>query len=57
MKEPFLKNFFQRLWNDTDKITKWIQVAALTVGAYWAYMRFQLGEAPSLKPNAFVNVI
>lgn len=48
-------NFLQRLWANTDKLTKWIQVVALAVAAYWAYTKFQLGEAPSLKPNAWVD--
>jgi hypothetical protein len=34
---------------------KWIQVVALAVAAYWAYTKFQIGEAPSLKPNASVG--
>lgn len=48
-------NFLRRLWANTDNITKWIQIVALAVAAYWAYTKFQLGEAPSLKPNASVT--
>jgi hypothetical protein len=44
----------RRLWSNTDPISKWVQVVALVVAAYWTYTTFNLGEAPALKPNALV---
>jgi hypothetical protein len=37
------------IWNSTEFITKWIQVLALAVAAYWAYTRFLSGEKPNLE--------
>ncbi|HEU4414575.1 MAG TPA: hypothetical protein VFT65_07300 [Candidatus Angelobacter sp.] len=48
-------NLFGKIWRNTDQITKWLQILALGIAAYWAYTKFQLGEAPSLKPNAWVT--
>jgi hypothetical protein len=50
-----LLNLLQKIWKNTDQITKWMQILALGIAAYWAYTKFQLGEAPSLKPNAWVT--
>jgi hypothetical protein len=44
------------LWDNTDAITKWIQVLALIVAGYWTYTRFIAGEAPSLEPRLDVTM-
>jgi hypothetical protein len=38
------------VWANTDALTKWIQVVALGVAAYWAYTRFVIADEPSLEP-------
>jgi hypothetical protein len=40
------------IWQRTDNLTKWIQVLALIVAAYWAYTRYFKLEAPSVEPDA-----
>jgi hypothetical protein len=50
------RQFLSWIWTNTDAITKWIQVFALGVAAYWAYTRFLALEAPSLEMKADVNV-
>ncbi len=37
------------IWANTEPLTKWIQVLALSVAAYWTYTRFLVGEKPSLE--------
>jgi len=48
--------FLRRIWNNTDPITKWIQVVALGVAAYWTYTRFLRLESPSLETRADIDV-
>jgi hypothetical protein len=48
--------FLSRIWNNTDPITKWIQVVALGVAAYWTYTRFLRFESPSLETRADIDV-
>jgi len=43
-----------KIWSNTDPISKWLQVVALCVAGYWTFKTFDLGEAPSLKPTASV---
>jgi len=43
------------IWTNTEFLTKWIQVVALTVAAYWAYTRFQIGERPSLETRVDIT--
>jgi hypothetical protein len=50
-----MSNVLGRIWANTDSITKWIQVVALVVAAYWAYTRFFIVEAPSLQPTAHLT--
>jgi hypothetical protein len=40
------------IWDHTDSLTKWAQVAALIVGGVWAYRRFARVDQPSLEPTA-----
>lgn len=44
------------VWNNTERITKWIEVAALVVAAFWAYTRFLTGEKPSLETRVKMTV-
>jgi hypothetical protein len=44
------------VWNNTDSLTKWIQVVALIVAGYWAYTRFVRVDAPSLEPTGEMDV-
>jgi len=30
------------IWANTEPLSKWIQILALIVAAYWAYVRFSL---------------
>jgi hypothetical protein len=50
-----MSRWLRAVWNNTDKITKWAQVIALGVAAYWTYTRFLTGEAPSLEPRLAVD--
>ena len=43
------------IWANTEPLTKWIQVVALIVAAYWAYTRFSLGEKPALETRVSVT--
>jgi hypothetical protein len=43
------------VWTNTDPLTKWLQIVALIVAAYWAYSRFTFVEAPSLEPIVIVT--
>src|SRR5271165_127449 len=40
---------FRLVWTNTDRITKWIQIVALGIAAYWTYTRFLSGERPNLE--------
>lgn len=50
-----LKAAGELIWANTDKITKWVQVLALVIAAYWAVTRFLLVDAPSLQRHAEVS--
>lgn len=41
-------------WIHTDPITKWVQVLALVIAAYWTYTKFLAGEKPNLEPRVDV---
>jgi hypothetical protein len=43
------------MWANTDSITKWIQILALAVAAYWTYTRFLSGEKPSLETRVNIS--
>jgi len=43
------------VWANTEPLSKWIQVIALIVAAYWAYVRFSLGEKPTLETRVIVT--
>jgi hypothetical protein len=46
-----MSRWLKAVWDNTDNITKWLQIVALIVAGYWAYTRFRVGEAPSLEPR------
>jgi hypothetical protein len=50
-----LSQFIKWIWVNTEPLTKWVQVAALIVAAYWAYVRFSLGEKPNLETRIGVT--
>jgi hypothetical protein len=50
-----LSQFMKWIWANTEPLTKWVQVAALIVAAYWAYVRFSLGEKPTLETRIGVT--
>jgi hypothetical protein len=43
------------IWANTEPLSKWIQILALIVAAYWAYVRFSLGEKPALETRVSVT--
>jgi hypothetical protein len=43
------------IWANTEPLSKWIQIVALIVAAYWAYVRFSLGEKPTLETRVSVT--
>ncbi len=43
------------IWANTEPLSKWIQVGALVVAAYWAYTRFSLDEKPALETRVRVT--
>jgi hypothetical protein len=43
------------IWTNTEPLSKWIQVVALILAAYWAYFRFSLGEKPTLETRISVT--
>ena len=43
------------IWTNTEYLTKWIQVVALAIAAYWAYTRFLAGEKPSLETRVDIT--
>ena len=43
------------IWANTEPLSKWIQVVALILAAYWAYFRFSLGEKPTLETRISVT--
>jgi hypothetical protein len=45
------------LWLNTDAVTKWIQIAALIVGAYWAYTKFLTADKPGLEVRVEVSAV
>jgi len=51
-----VRRAFGWIWSNTDNLTKWIQVLALGVAAYWAYTRYIRLEAPSVELRADVNI-
>jgi hypothetical protein len=50
-----ITSLFLWTWANTDFLTKWIQVVALTVAAYWTYTRFLVGEKPSLETRVDIT--
>lgn len=50
-----LSKFLKWTWENTDSLTKWLQIVALAVAAYWAYTRFSIGERPSLETRVGVT--
>jgi hypothetical protein len=50
-----LSNFMKWIWKNTEPLSKWIQIVALIVAAYWAYVRFSLGEKPTLETRVSVS--
>ncbi len=50
-----MANIFRSLWNSTDGLTKWIQVAALCVAAVWTFKNYSVADKPSLEPNISVT--
>jgi hypothetical protein len=43
------------IWENTDSITKWLQVLALVFAAIWTYVVFRDTEAPSLETPVAVG--
>lgn len=50
-----IRGFFRDLWGSTDNITKWIQVLALCIAAWWTFNNYSVAEKPSLEPNLRVD--
>jgi hypothetical protein len=50
-----LKSYATSIWANTDPITKWVQVVALALAAYWTVTRYLLVEAPSLERNVGIT--
>jgi len=57
MSEMFhaLSKSMKWIWANTEPLSKWIQVVALILAAYWAYFRFSLGEKPTLETRISVT--
>jgi hypothetical protein len=57
MSEMFhaLSKSMKWIWINTEPLSKWIQVVALILAAYWAYFRFSLGEKPTLETRISVT--
>jgi hypothetical protein len=43
------------IWACTDNLTKWIQVIALCVAAWWTFTNYSVADKPSLEPNISVD--
>src|SRR5579859_890819 len=43
------------LWRNTDNLTKWIQVLALCIAAWWTFTNYSVADKPSLEPNVDVT--
>jgi flagellar biogenesis protein FliO len=52
---PRIQSAFNVVWENTEKLTKWIQVIALVVTAVWVYFRFSEEEASSLETTFVVT--
>lgn len=45
----------KKIWENTDSITKWIQVVALCFAAIWTFTTFRETQAPSLETPGVVS--
>src|SRR6266576_5338431 len=45
----------QTIWDSTDSLTKWIQVIAVCVAAWWTFTNYSVADKPSLEPNLRVD--
>jgi hypothetical protein len=43
------------IWTNTDSLTKWIQVIALCIAAWWTFTNYSVADKPSLEPNISVD--
>jgi hypothetical protein len=43
------------IWTYTDNLTKWIQVIALCIAAWWTFTNYSVADKPSLEPNISVD--
>src|SRR5215472_17366377 len=43
------------IWDNTDSLTKWIQVIALAFAAIWTFLTFRETQAPTLRTPAGVG--
>jgi|CZKJ01.1.fsa_nt_gi hypothetical protein len=54
-----MANIFQAagraIWASTDSLTKWIQVIALCIAAWWTFTNYSVADKPSLEPNMSVD--
>ena len=50
-----LRDAVKAIWSNTDNLTKWIQVAALCIAAWWTFANYSVADKPSLEPNIGVE--
>ena len=44
-----MKTIIQKIWENTDSITKWLQVTALIFAAIWTYFTFRITQEGGLQ--------
>lgn len=51
-----IQKIAQAIWDRTDNVTKWFQVLAVCVAAWWTYSNFSVADKPFLEENLKPNL-